>query len=274
MSGVASGAGSGGTALQRSRERVLDFGRRLRGRETILGYWVVMDSPISTERLARIGYDYICFDGQHGLLDYKGILAGMQAVDAGGESVGLVRVGANDAFLIGQALDSGAAGIIVPLVNTAEDAARAVSLAKYPPLGIRSYGPMRSQLRIGPDPADSNAATVVLAMIETPQGLENVEAIARTPGIDGLYIGPSDLRIAVGGATSSDPAVDDAFEQAVTRILAAAESAGIAAGFHTPNGEVAARRLAQGFTLATVSADLVHLEQAATAHLRVARGAS
>ncbi|MGO4663659.1 HpcH/HpaI aldolase/citrate lyase family protein [Terrabacter sp. 2TAF16] len=264
----------GGTAIERSRERVLDYARRVRARETILGYWVIIDSPVSTERLARLGYDYVCFDAQHGLLDYKGILAGMTAIDAGGESVGMVRVGANDPFLIGQALDSGAAGIIVPLVNTAEDAARAVSFAKYPPLGIRSYGPMRSQLRIGPNPADSNAATVVLAMIETPQGLENVEAIAATPGIDGLYIGPSDLRIAVGGATSTDPAVDEAFEAAVDRILGAAKAAGIAAGFHTPSGEVAAKRLGQGFTLATVSSDLIHLEQAATAHLKAARGES
>jgi len=128
--------------MERSRERVLDYARRVRARETILGYWVIIDSPVSTERLARLGYDYVCFDAQHGLLDYKGILAGMQAIDAGGESVGMVRVGGNEPFLIGQALDAGAAGIIVPLVNTAEDAARAVSYAKYGPAGIRSYGPM------------------------------------------------------------------------------------------------------------------------------------
>lgn len=262
------------TAMERSRERVLDYARRVRARERILGYWVIMDSPVSTERIARLGYDYVCFDGQHGLLDYKGILAGMMAVDAGGEAVGMVRVGANDPFLIGQALDAGAAGIIVPLVNTAEDAVRAVAAAKYPPVGVRSYGPMRSQLRVGPTPAAANEATVVLAMIETPQGLENVEAIAATPGLDGLYIGPSDLRIAVGGATSTDPDVDEAFEAAVERVLRAAEAAGITAGFHTPNGQVAAKRLGQGFTLATVSADLVHLEQAAGHHLRTARGES
>jgi 4-hydroxy-2-oxoheptanedioate aldolase len=266
--------GAGPTGLERTRARVLDYARRVRGREQIVGYWVIIDSPVSTERLARLGYDYVCFDGQHGLLDYKGILAGMQAIDAGGESVGMVRVGANDPFLIGQALDAGAAGVIVPLVNTAEDAARAVSYAKYGPEGIRSYGPMRSQLRIGPDPAAANQATVVLAMIETPQGLENVEAIAATPGIDGLYIGPSDLRLAVGGATSTDSAVDDVFEAAVERILKAAQDAGIAAGFHTPSGEVAAKRLGQGFTVATVSSDLIHLEQAATAHLKAARGES
>jgi 4-hydroxy-2-oxoheptanedioate aldolase len=271
MSPAADGAS---TAMERSRARVLDFAGRVRSRQPILGYWVIIDSPVSTERLARVGYDYVCFDAQHGLLDYKGILSGMQAIDAGGESVGMVRVGAIDPFLIGQALDAGAAGIIVPLVNTAEDAARAVSYAKYGPEGVRSYGPMRSQLRIGPNPADSNEATVVLAMIETPQGLENVEEIAATPGIDGLYIGPSDLRLAVGGATSTDPAVDDVFEAAVERVLRAAEGAGIAAGFHTPGGEVAAKRLGQGFTLATVSSDLVHLEQAAAAHLRAARGES
>lgn len=254
------------------RKRVSDFARRVRARDAIVGYWVVLDSPVATERIARLGYDYVCFDAQHGLLDYKGLLAGLTAVDAGGESVGLVRVASNDPFFIGQSLDAGAAGIIVPLVNTAEDAARAVASAKYPPLGVRSYGPMRSALRVGPTPADSNEATVVLAMIETPQGLENVEAIASTPGIDGLYIGPSDLRIAVGGASTTDASVDEAFEAAVERIDQAAEAAGITAGFHTASGQVAAQRLAQGFTFVTVSSDLVHLELAAKAHLEVARG--
>lgn len=252
--------------------RAADFARRVRARETIVGYWVVIDSPVSTERIARVGYDYVCLDAQHGLLDYKGILAGMTAIDAGDASVGLVRVGANDPFLIGQSLDAGAAGVIVPLVNSAEDAARAVAAAKYPPVGIRSYGPMRSALRIGPTPAESNDATVVLAMIETPQGLENVEAIAATPGLDGLYIGPSDLRIAVGGASPQDSSVDDVFEAAVERICAAAKAAGITAGFHTPSGEVAAKRLGQGFTLATISSDLVHLELVAAAHLKAAKG--
>ena len=199
----------------------------------------------------------------------------MQAIDAGGESVGMVRVGANDPFLIGQALDAGAAGVIVPLVNTAEDAARAVSYAKY--ASRRASAPTARCARscaIGPNPADSNAATVVLAMIETPQGLENVEAIAATPGIDGLYIGPSDLRLAVGGATSTDPAVDDVFEAGRRPDPARRRGRRHRRGFHTPSGEVAAKRLGQGFTLATVSSDLIHLEQAATAHLEAARGES
>ena len=87
----------------------------------------MLDSPVSTERIARLGYDYVCIDAQHGLIEYAGILRGLTAIDAGGSSVGLVRVGANEPFHIGQALDAGAAGIIVPLVNTADDAARAVA---------------------------------------------------------------------------------------------------------------------------------------------------
>ncbi len=250
---------------------VAQFGRRLRDRERLLGYWVVLDSPTSTERIGRIGYDYVCFDAQHGLLAYPGILAGLMALDAGGASVGLVRVGANDPFHIGQALDAGAAGVIVPLVDTAQDAQRAVAAASYPPSGVRSYGPMRSGLRIGPTPAEANAAVVTLAMIETADGLANVEQICAVSRIAGIYVGPSDLRIAVGGASPSDASVDDRFENALARIRAAAANAGVAVGIHTESGADAARRLDEGFTFATISSDLTHLESAAANYLFDAR---
>src|SRR3954452_13597102 len=195
-----------------------EFAAKVRRRETVVGYWVVLDSPTSTERLAGVGYDYVCLDGQHGLFGYSGMLAGLTAIDAAGQAVGMVRVAANDATPIGRALDAGAAGVIVPLVNTAEDAAKAVSASRYPPVGIRSYGPMRSMLRIGPTPAEANESVIVLAMIETPQGLADVDAIAATPGLDGLYIGPSDLTLAVGGAGPADPSVADTFEAALVRV--------------------------------------------------------
>ena len=249
-----------------------DFTRRVAGRERAVGYWVVLDAPIATERIARLGYDYVCLDAQHGLLGYSGLLAGLMAIDAGRSSVGLVRVGANDPFHIGQALDAGAAGVIVPLVNTADDARRAVAASTDPPTGVRSYGPMRSGLRIGPVPAEANAAVSCLAMIETPEGLANVEEICAVPGLTGIYVGPSDLCLAVGGAFPGDPAVADEFEAALQRISAAAEAAGVAAGIHTPSGTDAARRLGQGFTFATVSSDLVHLERAAADHLAAASG--
>lgn len=277
MSGYDAAAAAGNapdSAADAAPDSAVGFAARLRGREPVVGYWIAMDSPVSTERIARLGYDYVCFDAQHGLLDYRGILTGLMAVQAAAGAVGLVRVAANDPTMIGQALDAGAAGVIVPLVDTAEQAAAAVQAAKYPPLGRRSYGPMRSGLRIGPDPAASNATTVVLAMIETPEGLANVEAICAVPGIDGIYVGPSDLRIAVGGASPSDSSVDEAFTAAVARCRTAAEAAGVCAGIHTFTGASAAAMLSDGYTLTTVSADLTHLEQIAREHLQVARGGS
>jgi 4-hydroxy-2-oxoheptanedioate aldolase len=238
----------------------------------VVGYWVVLDPPASTERIARLGYDYVSLDAQHGLFGYSGMVAGLTAIDAGGRAVGMVRVAANDATPIGRALDAGAVGVIVPMINSVEDAARAVAASRYPPVGVRSYGPMRSMLRIGPTPAEANEAVIVLTMIETPQGLANVEAIAATPGVDGLYIGPSDLTIAVGGAGPADPSVADAFEAALVRIRRACEDNGIAAGLHTRSGEEAAKRISEGFTLLTVAGDVTHLEAVAQAHLVAARG--
>ncbi|MGW4333385.1 HpcH/HpaI aldolase family protein [Rhodococcus koreensis] len=249
-----------------------EFAARLRGRERIVGYWSVIDSPVSTEWLAHVGWDYIALDLQHGLIGYSGMVAGLTAIDASGSTVGMIRVESNGPTPIGRALDAGAAGVIVPLVNTAEEAAKAVAAATYPPTGVRSYGPMRSQLRIGPTPAEADRDTVVVVMIETPQGLANVEKICAVPGLDGVYVGPSDLRLAVGGAHPNDPSVDDEFEAAVTRVREAAAAAGIAAGIHTADGSVAARRLAEGYTFATVASDLTHLKAASAAHLKAATG--
>ncbi|KQU32268.1 aldolase [Rhodococcus fascians] len=249
-----------------------EFAARVRNREQILGYWSVIDSPVSTEWLAHVGWDYIALDLQHGLIGYSGMLAGITAIDAAQGPAALVRVEANNATVIGRALDAGAAGVIVPLIDTAEDAAAAVAAATYPPEGIRSYGPMRSQLRIGPNPADANRDTVVLAMIETPQGLANVEEICAVPGLDGVYVGPSDLRLAVGGSSPSDPSVDEEFDAAIVRVQKAAAAAGITAGIHTASGSIAAQRLAQGYTLATVASDLTHLKAVSAEHLAAARG--
>jgi 4-hydroxy-2-oxoheptanedioate aldolase len=250
-----------------------DLAAQIRGREPAVGYWVVLDAPVATERIARLGYDFVVLDGQHGLIGYHGLVSGLLALDAGGASPGLVRVEGNATVPIGRALDAGAAGVIVPLVDDAEQAAAAVAAARYPPAGVRSYGPMRSGLRIGPAPREADAGTLLLAMIETAQGLANVEAICATPGLDGIFVGPYDLALALGGEGPGDPAIADAFDAALARILAAARTADVAAGIYTPDGASAARRLAEGFTFATVASDLVHLEQAAARHLARARQA-
>ena len=121
-------------------------------------------------------------------------------------------------------------------------------------------------------PAEADAATVVLAMIETRQGLENVAGICATPGLDGIYVGPSDLRLAVGGKYPGDPSVAETFDAAVGLIARTAAAAGVAAGIHTHSGAEARQRLSEGFTFATVSSDLDHLQAAAAAHLAAARG--
>jgi 4-hydroxy-2-oxoheptanedioate aldolase len=250
-----------------------EFAGRVRAQEQVLGYWLVLDAPPATERIAGSGYDYVVLDGQHGLLEYRGLLTGLTAVDAAAGAVGLVRVEANDPAAIGHALDAGAAGVIVPLVSSPAEAEAAVRAARYPPHGVRSFGPMRSGLRIGPEPAASNDAVVVLAMIETAAGLADVADIAATPGLDGLYIGPNDLRLALGGVTPDDPALDDDLAVALVAVREACDAAGIAAGIFTTSGEAAAQRLREGFTFVTVAFDLLHLEQAARAHLDVARAA-
>lgn len=250
-----------------------EFARRLRARDPLIGYWVVLDAPVATERIAKVGYDYVCLDGQHGLLGYRGLLDGLTAIDArgalGSGTVGLVRVESNAPAPIGRALDAGATGVIVPLVDDAEQAAAAVRSARY--AGARSYGPMRSGLRIGPVPAAADAATVVLAMIETAAGLRNVAEICATPGLDGVYVGPSDLSLALGGRFPQDPDIADDFGAALVTIAGAAADAGIAAGIHTPDGTTARQRLTEGFTFASISCDLVHLEAYAAAQLDATR---
>ena len=247
-----------------------EFAAKVRRHDPVIGYWIQLDSPSSTERVARLGYDYVGLDAQHGLFGYSGMLAALTAIDAAGRAVGLVRVAANDATAIGRALDAGAAGVIVPLINTAEDAAAAVAAAHYPPSGIRSYGPTRSMMRIGPNPDDADSSITVLAMIETAEGLANTEAVAATPGLDGIYIGPSDLNIAVGGASPADPTVAPEFEAALTRVRRACAANGLTAGLHTRTGEEAAKRLSEGFTFLTVASDMTHLEAAAAAHFAAA----
>jgi len=247
------------------------FATKVRAGELVVGYWVVLDSPLSTERIARLGYDYVALDAQHGLMGYSGWLNGLMAIDASGSAVGIVRVPANNATYIGQALDAGAAGVIVPLVNNAAEAAKAVRALRYPPHGLRSYGPTRSGLRVGPKPSESDASVVCLVMIETPEGLANVEEICAEPGVDGVYIGPSDLCLAVGGKFPNDPDVALEFDSALVRIREAAQTAGVVAAIHTASGEIAKQRIADGFTFITVASDLAHLEMAAASHLSIAR---
>ncbi|MCS2609940.1 HpcH/HpaI aldolase family protein [Halomonas dongshanensis] len=253
-----------------------DFAQRLRNRERILGYWTQLPVPAVQERVARHGWDYVCFDAQHGFHDPHALLNGLIAIDAGAalggnRCAGLVRVASNDGHLIGMALDAGAQGVIVPMIESVDDARRAVAFCRYAPAGNRSYGPMRAGLRSGPRSADMNDEIACIIMIETVSALECIDEIAALDGVDGIYVGPADLMLALGGETAADPAKKEVFERALARVHKACASAGIAAGIHTMAGDIANARLAEGFTFATVSSDLNHLDAAAAAHLKAAQ---
>ncbi|MER0446905.1 aldolase/citrate lyase family protein [Streptomyces sp. Edi4] len=248
------------------------FAARLRGRERLLGYWIACDNPAGTERIAGVGYDYIGVDGQHGVMHVAGWQTAMLAVDARQVSAGVLRVPSVDPIAIGVALDSGARAVIVPMVNTAEEASVAARACRHHPHGTRSLGgPVRGELRLGSVPAEVDDAVACIVMIETAPALENLEAICATPGVDAVYVGPADLSVALGARWFGDPDAQQALEEALRRITAAAEAAGIACGIHCLDGATAARRLAEGFTFATVSSDITHLQQAATDHLAAAR---
>lgn len=235
------------------------------GRPTT-GYFSMGGSPLQLERLATLGYDYLVIDGQHGYFSESDWAHAVRAVEVAG-SPAIIRVPEAGIGVIGRALDTGAAGVIVPLVNSAAEARAAVAAAKFPPTGVRSRGVARTSPYLVGSLHEIDQKTVVLCMIETRAGLEDVEAIAAVEHLDGLYIGPNDLSIALGGSGVGDPAVADEFREAIARILTAAGSAGKFVVFHTPSGEAAAERRAAGFSHVTVANDVNHVCQAAAEHL-------
>jgi 4-hydroxy-2-oxoheptanedioate aldolase len=220
--------------------------------EPAFGLWAAIASSLTAELGAAAGYDYVCIDLQHGLSDERMMVSMLQGTVAAG-STPLVRVAWNEPGLIMRALDLGAAGVIVPLVGSREEATRAVQACRYPPAGMRSYGPSRAELVIGTSlPAELAAAALCFVMVETRDGLERVQEIAATPGLDGIYIGPSDLSLALG----LTPRVGGpALEQAIRTIRETAHAHGLIAGMHCASGQAARARANEGFQLITVAVD-------------------
>jgi 4-hydroxy-2-oxoheptanedioate aldolase len=176
-----------------------------------------------------------------------------------------------DPIAIGTALDTGARAVIVPMVSTAEETDTAVRACRHWPAGTRSLsGPVRAELRLGSVPAEVDRQVACIVMIETAAALDNLEAICATEGLDAVYVGPADLSVALGGRFFGDPEVEPKLSAALRTITEAAERAGIACGIHCLTGDQAARRLTEGFTFATVSSDITHLQEAAASHLAAA----
>jgi len=235
-----------------------------------LGIWSNLPDIHLAECLARMGADWICFDLQHGLMDYSDLTRLLPAI-CGQPVTPLVRVAANRPDQIGKALDAGAHGVIVPMVNTPEDARRAAAACRYPPVGIRSCGPMRDAMLEGLsylETANDQIACVV--MIETEEGLRNVEAIAAVEGVDGLFVGPMDLCYGLGLAPGSF--TDERFKAAIAGILAACRRHGRAAGMFGYTPEMAASSLGGGFDFASSGTDISFFRSGAAQALAVARG--
>ena len=234
------------------------------------GLWCAIPDPFVVELAAAAELDYVCLDQQHGLIDHAAMVAMIRAAGAAG-CCPIVRVPSNEPWLLMRALDAGALGVVVPLVDDAEQAARAVEACRFPPDGRRSYGPIRAAAVVGSsDPADVAAEVLCIAQIETASGLENVEEIAATPGLDALYVGPADLALGLG-ITLAGAGDDPRHVDAVQRILDACKASGIGAGMHTRSGEAARRYAAKGFSMLNLAADHELLAAAVRRELEAAQ---
>lgn len=239
-------------------------------RRTTFGVTCVIPSAVSAEMVAGLGFDYVCVDLQHGAIEYSAALGMVQGVRAAG-ALPICRVPSNDAEQIMKVLDAGALGVVVPMVSTAEEAAYAVAACRYPPNGVRSFGPVLASLVTGSrEPADLERVACVV-MIETAEGLENADEIAATPGLDGIFVGPVDLALALGlPPTYEEPEGEHA--DAVERIRRACGEHGIVAGIQCDGGHRAARRRQQGFGMVTIAHDAAFLRSAASLALDQAAG--
>jgi len=239
-----------------------------------LGGWLTTADPQIAEYLASSGFDEICVDQQHGLADGSTLASMFRALEVHGVAP-TTRVPGNDFAAIGKALDVGAIAIIVPMVETAEEAAAAASACHYPPAGRRSVGPLRGAFARASDRLDALDQAACVVMVETEEGLRNVDAIAATPGVDAIYIGPGDLALGLGLSAWSDdwtPEEATIHADAVERIRSTCLRCGVAPGMHTGDGATARRYLDQGFLMVTVANELGLISAGGRAHLAVARG--
>ncbi|MBB5702101.1 4-hydroxy-2-oxoheptanedioate aldolase [Ochrobactrum daejeonense] len=209
-----------------------EFKRRLLAGETLHGLWMSIASPQTAEALSLVGFDWLLFDTEHSPVEVAGVQPLLQAAAAGKSAV-VVRPAWNDKVLLKRILDIGAQTVLVPFVQTPEEAAAAVAATRYPPSGIRGVAGSTRASRFGLTSdyfTVANEETCVLVQIETREALDRLEAIAAVDGVDGVFVGPSDLAASLGHLGKPGHAdVQAALQQAAQRILAAGKVPGILA---------------------------------------------
>ncbi len=231
------------------------FKQALARGERQVGLWCSLASPVATEVAAGAGFDWIVIDGEHGPNDITTLLPQLQAMSRG-TAEPVFRVPWNDFVIIKRALDVGARSLLIPFVQNAEEARRAVAATRYPPLGIRGvarairandYGRIQDYQR------NAHYDTSVIVQLETGAALSEIEAVAAVEGVDGIFIGPSDVAASLGHlGDPKDPAVQAAIKDAATRIRAAGKSA----GFWTGNADEVEAIVELGFNFTAVGNDV------------------
>lgn len=239
--------------------------RFAKGEKAING-WCAIPSPVTAEIIARAGFDMVTVDLQHGLIDYQMALTMLQAASLGPAPV-LARVPWNEPGIVMKCLDAGFAGIICPMVNSAADARALVQSARYAPLGGRSFGPTRANMVHGAGYArTANDRVLVLAMIETRAALAALDDILAVEGLDGVYVGPSDLGLSMGHEPTLDPQVAEV-KEAIAATGARAKAAGKIAGCHCGSVAMVRQVQAQGFDFGSLLTDVRILSNALAAHV-------
>lgn len=218
-----------------------------------LGGWLTVPSSFSAEIMAHGGFDWVCVDMQHGMIDEEHMFQMLQGISST-DTAPLVRVPRNEAGIIGKCLDAGAWGVIVPMVNSADEARAAVGACRYAPVGIRSYGPLRANYYAGPDYfSRANSEVLCIVMVETQVAVERVDEIVSVPGVDAVYMGPADLSVTLGLRPAPDNP-DQSFIAALERVVDSCRRHGVIPGI-AGNADTAPKRLEQGFRLVEVASD-------------------
>lgn len=247
--------------------------KKLAAGQPVINGWLAIPSSYSAEVMGHQGFDSITVDLQHGMIGIDAALSMFQALSST-PTVPLARVPWNDPAQIMRLLDTGAYGIICPMISTVDDAASFVSSCRYPPLGQRSFGPARALLYGGADYySGADREIMTFGMIETQAGLDNLDKILAMEGLDGIYIGPNDLALALGSTPKSE-SDDPVVVQAVAHIRERAKAHGKIAGIFCSSGEAAGRRIQEGFQMVTPGNEAALMSAAAKAAIAIARGAT
>lgn len=240
------------------------------GRAVVNG-WLAIPSGFSAEVIAQCGFDSVTVDLQHGVQDYHSMVSCFQAMQAHPVTP-MVRVPWNEPGIIMKCLDAGFEGVICPMVNTEDDARRLVAASRYAPLGGRSFGPTRASMIFGGSYRKAaNDGILVIAMIETREALANLDAILKVEGIDGVYVGPSDLGLSMGHEPTLDPKAEEVLA-AISGIGTRSRKAGKIAGCHCGSPAMVRRLQGQGFHFGSLLTDARLFTSALAAGLAEYRG--